>query len=147
MDAGLIVLAACAALYLYVAGGCWMLQVVGYPTYELVGEREFVPFHVDFGKRLIPIFVGPAVLACLLSFVLLAVRPTSVPLWLVGVVALCSAVILVTTIVIEVPKHNALDSGGKSSALIAGLVRDNLPRAIGWTIGSVLLVYALVGLR
>jgi hypothetical protein len=48
------------------------------------------------------------------------------------------------TIAIEVPKHNALDKNGKSTVLIDGLVRDNLPRAIAWSIGVVVLLSSLI---
>jgi hypothetical protein len=143
MEFSLILLIACSTLYIYATGGCWMLQVVCYPTYHLVGEKEFVPFHVAFGNRLLPIFVVPAVLACLSSFVLLFVHPAGVPFWLPLLVAICSAIILVTTIAIEVPKHQALDKNGKSAVLIDGLVSNNLPRAISWTIGSFLLLYMM----
>ena len=134
-------LIACTVLYVYCTGGSWMLQTVAYPTYHLVGEREFVPFHVASGKRLIPVFVAPAVLACLATLGLVVFRPASAPLWAALLVALCSLVILVTTAVLEVPKHNALDRDGKSAALIDGLVRDNLPRAVSWTLGSALLLF------
>ncbi len=130
MEFSLILLVACTTLYFYATGGCWLLQVVCYPTYPLVGEKDFVPFHVAFGNRLIPVFVVPAVLACLSSFVLLFVRPADTAFWLPLVVALCSAIILFTTIAIEVPKHQALGKNGKSSVLIDGLVSNNLPRAI-----------------
>ncbi len=131
-------------LFLYCTGGSWMLQNVSYPTYHLVGETEFVPYHVAAGRRLIPIFVIPAVLTCLLAVGLIFVRPLSLPLWTALVIAACGLTILVTTIALEVPKHNALDKNGKSSDLINGLVRDNLPRAIAWTLGSGLLVYSMV---
>lgn len=143
MEFSLILLIVCTTLYIYAAGGCWLLQVVCYPTYHLVGEKEFVPFHIAFGNRLIPVFVVPAVLACLSSFVLLFVRPVGTAFWLPLVVALCSAVILFTTITIEVPKHQALDKNGKSSTLIDGLVSNNLPRAISWTVGSFVLLYMM----
>ena len=120
----------CAVLYLYATGGCWLLQVVCYPAYHLVGAAEFVPFHVAFGKRLLQVFVGPAVLACMLSFVLVLVRPAAVPLWAALGCAITSAIILITTIAIEVPKHNQLDRDGKSAALIDGLVQNNLPRVV-----------------
>ena len=138
MEFSLILLIVCTTLYIYAAGGCWLLQVVCYPTYHLVGEKEFVPFHIAFGNRLIPVFVVPAVLACLSSFVLLFVRPVGTAFWLPLVVALCSAVILFTTITIEVPKHQALDK-----TLIDGLVSNNLPRAISWTVGSFVLLYMM----
>jgi hypothetical protein len=133
------------ALFLYCLGGSWMLQVVAYPTYHLVGEQEFVPFHVAFGKRLLAVFVVPAILACMGSLALPFVRPDNVALWQGAVVAVCGLVILSTTVILEVPKHNALDKNGKSSALIDGLVRDNLPRALAWSLGAVLLVWGLVG--
>jgi MFS superfamily sulfate permease-like transporter len=141
VDVAELFLLAVTGLCFYCTGASWMLQVVCYPTYELVGEREFVPFHVSFGQRLMAVAVGPMVLTSLATFVLLFFRPATAPLWAAVVVALCTATVLVTTIVLEVPKHNALDRDGKSSALIDGLVRDNLPRVAAWTIASLLLAY------
>ena len=121
-----------------------MLQVVCYPTYALVGEKEFVPFHVDFGKRLIYVAVIPMVLTSLASFALVFLRPEAAPLWASIGVAICTAVVLLTTIAIEVPKHNKLDANGKDTALISALVRDNIPRVACWTIASLLLVYMVI---
>ncbi len=132
------------ALFLYCLGGSWMLQIVAYPTYHLVGEKEFVPFHVASGKRLIPVFVIPAVLACLISLGLPFVRPSETSIWAGVIVAACGLVILITTVAIEVPKHNALDKNGKSAVLIDGLVRDNLPRAMAWSLGALMLLFSLV---
>jgi hypothetical protein len=145
MDVTQILLFACLLLYTYATCGCWLLQVVAYPTYHLVGEREFVPFHVDFGKRLIAVFVVPAVLANFCSFLLVFIAPATAPLWGRLLVALCSVVILATTLIIEVPKHLELDKSGKSTALIDGLVRDNLPRAISWSVGVVVLAWMFAG--
>jgi|GEM_PF-551731 len=144
MDAAHFFLLLVTVFYFYSACGCWLLQVMAYPTYLLVGKDEFVPFHVKSGQRLIPVFVIPAVLTCLASFVLVFVRPESVPVWAALIVAACSAVILGTTIAIEVPKHNKLDKDGKDDALIQQLIRDNLPRVICWTIGSAVLLYMTV---
>lgn len=141
MDFAHLLLYVCAVLYLYCTGGSWMLQRVSYPAYHLVGEKEFVPCHVDSGKQLLGIFVGPAVLACLLGLALLLVRPSGVPFFAALLVAVGSLVILVTTVALEAPKHNRLDKDGKSTALIDGLVRDNLPRALSWTLGSALPIY------
>ena len=132
------------ALFLYCLGGSWMLQVVAYPTYHLVGETEFVSFHVASGQRLIPVFVIPAVLACLTSLGLPFVRQSETSIWAGVIVAACGLVILITTVAIEVPKHNALDKNGKSAVLIDGLVRDNLPRAMAWSLGALVLLLSLV---
>jgi hypothetical protein len=144
MDASSWFLLVTTVLFLYCTGGSWMLQIVSYPTYALVGEPEFVPFHKDSGRRLLPVFVGPAVIACLFAIVLAFWHPAAMPAWAALIAAACGLVILVTTIALEVPKHNKLDADGKSIALIDGLVRDNLPRAIGWTLGSAALVFGLL---
>lgn len=121
-----------------------MLQIVSYPTYHLVGDADFVPFHIASGQRLIGIFVAPAVIACWLAVILVFWHPPTLPLLPLLVVALCAVTILATTLILEVPKHNALDKHGKSTALIDGLVRDNLPRAVSWTLGSATLIWMLV---
>ena len=139
MDFSSIFLFIVFVLTLYCTGGSWMLQIVSYPTYHLVGEQEFVPFHTASGKRLIPVFVVPAVLACLLLIALVFLKPAGAPFWSAVVAALCGITILVTTIALEVPKHNLLDKSGKDASLIDALVRDNLPRAIAWTLASTML--------
>jgi hypothetical protein len=144
VDFSTLFLLGVTVLFLYSTGGSWMLQIVSYPGYHLVGTSEFVGFHVDAGKRLMRVFVGPAVVACLASVALLLLKPSTLPLWPALIVAACGITILVTTVVLEVPKHNALDKNGKSAALIDGLVRDNLPRALAWTLGSAILVWQLV---
>jgi hypothetical protein len=143
MDTSLLFLLVITALCFYCTGASWMLQFVAYPTYLLVGDKEFVPYHVSFGKRLLPAVVVPMVLTCIGLFILVFVRPAAAPQWASLVAAACAAVILATTIFLEVPKHLALDKDGKSDALINGLVRDNLPRTAAWTLASLMLLYML----
>src|SRR5688500_5373527 len=132
MELGHVLVLAGVVLSAWSASGCWLLQVVCYPTYPLVGTAEFVPFHVAFGRRLGPVFVAPAVLTNLLTFVMLGVRPPQIPLSAAIGVALCSVVILGTTFASELPKHMKLDRTGKDDALLKALIRDNLPRALAW---------------
>jgi hypothetical protein len=84
------------------------------------------------------------VVTCLLLMATLFIRPDSVPIWMALIVAACGAIILGTTIALEVPKHQQLDREGKSEAVIKGLVRDNLPRTFSWTLASVVLVLMVV---
>lgn len=143
MDGFTVFLVGLVALCLYCTGASWMLQFVCYPTYSLVGEKEFVPFHIDFGRRFL-IAIIPMSLTCLALIALVFVRPETIPLWAAIVAAICGAVILGTTIALEVPKHMKLDKDGKSDALIRALVRDNIPRTICWTLASASLLYMLV---
>jgi hypothetical protein len=133
----------CTVMYFYCTGCAWMLQIVAYPTYSLVGEKEFVPFHVESGKRLRFVMIAPMVLTIWASFFLVFLGPEAAPLWARMAVAFGSAVILGTTLGLELPKHMQLDREGKSEALIQALVRDNMPRVFFWTTGSLLLVYML----
>ncbi len=141
-SAWLLLLAVTMASW-YCTGASWLLQVVCYPTYSLVGDREFVPFHVAFGRRMLPVTVIPMVLTCLAMLALLLVRPAGTSFLLALGVAACAATVLLTTALFEVPKHLALDRDGKSDALLAGLVRDNLPRTAAWTLASLLLAVML----
>lgn len=140
MNASHLFLLVTLALCLFCTGASWLLQFVCYPTYALVGEKEFVPFHLSFGKRLL-IVVIPMSFTCLLLIASLVFRPAGAPLWAAALAAVCGAVILLTTIFLEVPKHQQLDREGKSDSVIAALVRDNAPRTACWTLASVLLVY------
>ncbi|MGE0786744.1 MAG: hypothetical protein AB7S26_13815 [Sandaracinaceae bacterium] len=144
MDLAHILVIVSLLLTAWAAAGCWILQLVAYPTYFLVGKDEFVPFHVDFGRRLIPVFVVQAVLGCLTFFALLAFRPASVPLYDAILASVAGAVILGTTGAVEVPTHMALDKEGKDDAKLASLVRWNLWRAISWTVALGALTHALL---
>jgi hypothetical protein len=143
MDNSKLLLLTTAALFWYATGASWLLQYVAYPTYKCVNTDSFVPFHVAFGKRLLVSTVLPMVIGNLCSFILAFWHPESTPVGLVYLVAICSVIILFTTIKYEIPRHKKLDEVGKDDALIDGLVRDNLPRTISWTIGSLALAYMI----
>jgi hypothetical protein len=144
MDSSKVILLATTLLFWYATGASWLLQYVAYPTYKLVNKDGFVPFHIAFGKRLLIATVIPMVVGNLLSFVLVFVHPDTVPVGLVYLVAICSIVILFTTMKYEVPRHNKLDEVGKDDGLIDGLVKDNAPRTASWTLASLALAYMLL---
>lgn len=143
MDNSKLLLLATTALFWYATGASWLLQYVAYPTYKLVNRDDFVPFHVDFGKRLLISTVMPMVIGNLFSFILVVYHPDSSPVGLVYLVAICSVIILFTTMKYEVPRHNKLDEVGKDDALIDGLVMDNAPRTASWTVASLALAYMI----
>ncbi len=143
MDNSKLLLLATTALFCYATGASWLLQYVAYPTYKLVNKDGFVPFHVAFGKRLLISTVMPMVIGNLCSFILVFYHPESSPVGLVYLVAICSIVILFTTMKYEVPRHNKLDEVGKDDTLIDGLVMDNAPRTAAWTIASLALLYMI----
>lgn len=132
----------CTLAFFYCLGISWLLQAAIYPTYHLVGPADFVPFHVAQGKRMIPVMVVPMFATSVLGIataVLLRGEPYALLLWGVG---LCGVIVIGTTLLSELPKHMKLDTLGKDDRLIDGLIKDNLPRSLAWTVGAVLLVLA-----
>jgi hypothetical protein len=137
-----MLLTACTFAFFYCLGISWLLQIVVYPTYRLVPKADFVPFHVAQGQRMVPVMIIPMFATSVLAVVTAVVNrdgPASNLLW--GVAA-CGVVVMGTTLISELPKHLALDKNGKDDRLVEGLIRDNLPRTLAWTVGCVLLVLA-----
>ena len=144
MDSSKLLLLVTAALFWYATGASWLLQYVAYPTFKHVNKDGFVPFHVAFGKRLLVATVTPMVVGNLCSFVLVFFHPESSPVGLVYLVAICSVIILFTTMKYEVPRHKKLDEVGKDAALIDGWVQNNVPRTASWTVASLALAYMIL---
>lgn len=132
----------CTLAFFFCLGISWLLQVAIYPTYRLVGSAEFVAFHVAQGRRMIPVMVVPMFATSILGVVTAVMSRDEVYAWFTWGVGLCGLVVIATTLLSEVPKHMKLDKDGKDDALIDGLVRDNLPRSLAWSVGAVLLVVA-----
>ncbi|MCU0695465.1 MAG: hypothetical protein MUC96_02920 [Myxococcaceae bacterium] len=128
--------------FFYCLGISWLLQVVVYPTYRLVGKAEFVPFHVSQGRRMGPVMIAPMFLTSLVAIVNGVLERGSAQAPYLWGAAACGAVVIATTLASELPKHLKLDKHGKDDALIEGLIRDNLPRTLAWTVGAGLLVAA-----
>lgn len=130
---------ACTFAFFSWLGLSWLLQVVVSPTYRLVGRADFVPFHVAQGRRMTPVMVVPMFVTSLLGVAVAVLERGSAHAGRLWAVAVCGAVVLLTTLVSELPKHLRLDKHGKDDALVEGLIRDNLPRTLAWTVGAALL--------
>ena len=135
-----MLLLVCLLASFYCLGISWLLQVVVYPTYRLVSAADFVPFHVAQGRRMIPVLMVPMFATSVLNVINAVLSRDEFHAGLLWGVAGCAAVVMGTTLLFELPKHLELDKTGKNDARIEGLVRDNLPRSIAWTIACGLLV-------
>lgn len=102
----------------------WLVQLVVYPSFALVGAREWDAFH-DRHRRAIAVVVGPPWLAQAVAVVLLTVA-----LGTAGAVlaALALAGVLLTVLA-AVPEHARLVAGGD----LRRLLRANLARTLVWS--------------
>jgi hypothetical protein len=112
------------ALAAYMTGVIWVVQVVLYPSFALVGEADWAAYHAAHSRRITPV-VAPAMLAHpLVALALLAERPgvlAAVNLALAGGLLLVTATVFARL-------HARL-----TRSTVNRLVRRNAPRAVAWT--------------
>jgi hypothetical protein len=112
------------ALAAYMTGVIWVVQVVLYPSFALVGEADRAAYHAAHSRRITPV-VAPAMLAHpLVALALLAERPgvlAAVNLALAGGLLLVTATVFARL-------HARL-----TRSTVDRLVRRNAPRAVAWT--------------
>ncbi len=106
----------------YVTGQIWFGQIVVYPLFGKVGPNEYVAYHRFYSSRIrLPVIV-PGFTSFLLSFVLVFLRPDSVPLWMALANVACGLVGLLVTVALEIPRHARLEKGGKQETVIRELI-------------------------
>ena len=135
-----------AAASLAMAGVIWMVQLVQYPGFLLVGAAEFPAFHAAHSQR-ITLVVGPLMaIEGLTALWILVARPSGVPPWaaLLGLGLL--GVALATTMFVSVPLHGRLTTAWDAEA-IRRLVATNWIRTAAWTARGVLSLWMLSAAR
>lgn len=118
-------------------GLIWVIQLVHYPLFLLVGERSFPAYERQHTRRMGWLLVIPATTEIVTAAALAFVRPESVESWLVFVAGSLLAGIWLMTGWVQAPTHGLL-SAGYDRSLINRLVSSNWWRTIGWTVRGVL---------
>jgi hypothetical protein len=122
----------------FLTGVIWMVQVLVYPFFKLVGENEFNRLHQFHMQRIswivVPIMTLELITAALLYFE----KPDSLLLWnLVSVLSLW-----IFTFLVSVPTHNRLNVHDEASKF--NLVARNWPRCILWSGRALFLLWILI---
>jgi len=133
------VLMAQVATTLFMTGLIWFVQVVHYPLMAQVGRIGFGDYE-SAHVRLTTWVVAPAMLVEAGTALLLAVsrppRVSAAACWVaLGLVVL----IWSSTLLLQVPRHNALTNGFDAKAHRL-LVLSNWVRTVGWTARSLLVL-------
>ncbi|MGI4867015.1 MAG: hypothetical protein ACRYFZ_24070 [Janthinobacterium lividum] len=127
----------------YLAGACWVVQLVVYPALMLVGKPEFARYHAAHTRRMGYVVAAPMVLElALAAWLAWATYPTWGAGRALGQLALVVVVWLVTFF-ISVPFHNRLAASGYNYIALDGLTRTNWLRTLAWTARVVLLAAAV----
>lgn len=124
---------------LFMCGLIWMVQIVHYPLFALVGQDNFCSYE-ERHCALISLIVGPVMLFELVTAIAFTfIHPKQVRTF-ESVLSLCLlAGIWLSTLLFQIPQHAALRNSFDTSAL-ADLVSLNWIRTVLWTIKSVLVL-------
>ncbi len=89
-------------------GLIWLIQIVHYPLFNLVGKNEFQVYHNGHSLLITPL-VGAVMIIELISSILLIVFPpkyVSLTIPIIGVILVF--IIWASTAFLQIPQHNAL---------------------------------------
>jgi hypothetical protein len=134
------VLLAHLAATLFMVGVVWFVQVVHYPLFSRVGSEKF-SLYSEAHSRLTTYVVGPPMLVEAATALLLVFsRPDGVPLAAALIGLALVAVVWLSTVLLQVPRHTALGSGFDRRAW-SGLVLSNWVRTVAWSARGVLVLW------
>ena len=123
-------------------GLIWLIQIVHYPLFNLVGKNEFQVYHNGHSVLITPL-VGTVMIIELISSILLVVYPpknVSLTIPIIGVILVF--IIWASTAFLQIPQHNALANAYELKTLNL-LVQTNWIRTIAWSMRGFLLLYML----
>ena len=120
----------------------WVVQLVVYPAFRLVGPDDWARYHARH-ERGITRVVGLPWLVQGVSTAALLLEPPGGNLLGAAVLAVLALVTVVATLAVAVPAHGRLAAAQAGTDLTI-LLRANLVRTLAWT-GSAALAAALLG--
>jgi|GEM_PF-76078 len=126
----------------FMVGLIWLVQLVHYRQFDLVGETSWLDYHRRH-STMITVLVAPAMLIEAASSIALVIgRPAAMGPWIAWAGLALVAVAWLSTALIQVPCHNKL-SRGFDAAVCRSLTIGNWIRTIVWTARGVLMAGAM----
>lgn len=140
-----VVLLIHAAATLMMVGVIWIVQVVHYPLFDLVDPQRSDLF-AQRHQQSITWVVAPLMLVELTTAVWLLWRvPAGIPRWTLIAGAVLLAVIWISTLTLQIPRHTLLLEGF-SAEVHRSLVASNWIRTLAWTARGALVMLGLAAL-
>jgi hypothetical protein len=131
-----------ATLVFWVLGQIWLVQCVIYPLFAQVEEAQYIHYHRFYSRHIALPVIVPGFASFLLPLPLAFCGP-SVPAWMSAANITVGVVGLLTTVLLEIPRHARLEKGGKSHRTIAELIRFNWPRTLSISLQAVVTLFML----
>lgn len=128
----IIVVLASVASTLFMAGVIWFVQLVHYPLFASVGQRQFAHYETEHAGRTTSIVAPVMLIEAATSVLLLWIRPDVISIEIAAAGLLLTGLIWGSTFAMQVPLHARL-SIGFEPALHKSLVATNWVRTLAWT--------------
>ncbi|MGB1785121.1 MAG: hypothetical protein ACPHK6_07310 [Ilumatobacteraceae bacterium] len=122
-------------------GVIWFTQIVHYPLFARI-PFEVSPAHAEENQRRTSYVVGlPMLVEGLTAIALFVSPPDGVSRWLPFIGGVLLAIVLLSTIALQVPRHAQLATPltqGEIDSVVRRLVVSNWVRTIGWSARTVI---------
>ncbi len=130
------------AATLFMTGVIWFVQVVHYPLFARVGATSFPQYEVLHSQATSAVVAVPMLIELFTGAALCVQKPDKIDAWLLWLGLAMLGAIWVSTMFVQVPKHNLL-AGGFNAEVHHSLVSTNWVRTVLWSARSLLLLWAL----
>ena len=114
-------------------GLIWFVQIVHYPLFAHVGDEESVSYANEHQRRTSYVVGAPMAVEGVSSLALFALAPEGISRWWAFVGLVLLAVVLGSTVLLQVPAHARL-AQNYDDKVVKRLVRSNWIRTVGWTL-------------
>ncbi len=131
-----------AGATLFMTGLIWFVQIVHYPLFGGVGEEKFVAYAEDHSRLTSWVVGPPMLLEAATTMALLFIRPTEIPAAAAWTGVALLAAVWLSTVLLQVPRHNALGSGFDAHAHDF-LVASNWIRTVCWSARGLLALWMI----
>ena len=131
-----------AASTWFMVGVIWMVQIVQYPGFREIEAAHFPRFHREHSRRITVLVLPGMALELGTSLALLWRHPDEIDSLLIWAGILCAVLVWISTLAIQVPKHQSL-GGGRDDATIESLIKTNWLRTAFWTAHGVITLVML----
>ena len=121
-----------AAVTWFLCGLIWLVQVVHYALYPLVGADHFVAYEREHCRRIAPVVLPAMLLELGLTIALVVLAPDAQRLAWAVAGAVLLLVVWLSTFLVQVPCHRVLEQTADAPAM-RRLVRSNWIRTVAWS--------------
>lgn len=126
----------------FLCGLIWTVQIVNYPLFADVGVETFGGYHQAHLWRMTTVVAIPMILELVTGCLLFLFQPFPIAIFFLVVGVLLIFIVWLSTIFLQVPRHESLSQGYTDVAQRL-LTVSNWIRTVAWSLRGMLLLWIL----